>query len=79
LANYKQFRAREWFLQRTGFRHAASIVNSALKAEALKRGEPWTTDIVLKANMHESRYVSPADAERMKPAYDELATMLVNF
>jgi hypothetical protein len=77
LANYGKFRPREWFSRNTGFRRSAAGLNSALKAESLKRGETWTTDIVRKANMHESRYVSPDDAERMKPGFDELASMLV--
>jgi glycosyltransferase involved in cell wall biosynthesis len=77
LANYTKFRPREWFSRNTGFRRSAATLNSALKAEFLKRGEAWTTDIVQKANMHESRYISPGDALRMKPGFDELATMLV--
>jgi glycosyltransferase involved in cell wall biosynthesis len=77
LANCSNFRPREWFARNTGFRRSTATLNSALKAEAFKRGEIWTTDIVPKANMHESRYISPDDAQRMKPGFDELATMLV--
>ncbi len=77
LASYSKFRPREWFSRNTGFRRSAATLNSALKAEAVKRGETWTTDIVPKANMHESRYVFPHDAHRMKPGFDELAAMLV--
>jgi len=76
IEHYQDFSPREWFLQNTGYRNSTRRLNALLQEEALRRGEPWTTDIVPKVNRPYLEYVNPADCAKVQRGWDELQRAL---
>ncbi len=77
IANQERYHSREWLLANSGYRNSSQKLNALLREEALRRGEPWTTDIVPKLNRPNLEYVSERDAERMKDGWAELQDALI--
>jgi glycosyltransferase involved in cell wall biosynthesis len=77
LGNRGRFRPRGWAMDHTGYARSTVVLNDALRAAALARGEPWTRDIVPKVNRPNLRYKSDADRGAMAPAFDELSRYLL--
>jgi glycosyltransferase involved in cell wall biosynthesis len=69
----KRFAPRAWALEHTGARVAGRVVNEALRAMALRRGGPWTRDLVPRSM---TGYLRDADRVAMDGEYERLAAFL---
>lgn len=67
---------RAWFDQHSGYRRATARLNDLLRAEAARRGEPWTADIVAKVNRPYLAYADPEDEQRLAAGRRELTALL---
>jgi hypothetical protein len=67
--NYETFRPREWFLAQTGYANSTRRLNALLREEALRRGEPWTTDIQPKVNRPFLKYVREEQAAEVQAGW----------
>jgi glycosyltransferase involved in cell wall biosynthesis len=48
--NHERYRPREWVMANMSCQRGTAILNDTIKAEALSRGEAWTTDIVVRVS-----------------------------
>jgi len=77
LADRARFRPREWALANMTCHRAASLVSEAVRAVAVRQGEPWTTGIVTKVVMLDAQaYWDPSDRARFAADYDFLRSCL---
>lgn len=76
LDNYQRFKPRDWFLETTGCYRSTVRLNDTLRNIALGKGEPWTRDIVAKANRNEMQFCDQSDAENLAPAIQDLKKAL---
>lgn len=72
------FQPRSWALANTGYCRSTMQVNSMLRAMAVQRGTPWTTDIVPKVNRPHAQYKADEDRIAFEPAFDELSQFLID-
>jgi hypothetical protein len=62
---------RQWVMDNMTCQLATTLIGRALKADAQKAGEPWTTDLAVKVSRLTSmRYWDEADASRFQGDYD---------
>lgn len=69
----EDFRPREWALRNTGYANSSRILNEALRERALRRGLPWTTDIVEKKNAPNLRYAQAGLYREFEQEYVSLS------
>jgi glycosyltransferase involved in cell wall biosynthesis len=73
----EKYSPREWAMANMTCLHGTKILNESIRGEALRRGEPWTEDLVGHVSvLHGNKYLNPGDAERFRPDYAFLETML---
>lgn len=60
-----------------GYANATRKVNDACRALALRRGRPWTRDVVAKRNAPNLRYVTPGQHASFDAAFTSLAAALL--
>lgn len=71
------FSPRKWILEHSGYLNATNKLNETLREVAIKNGEPWTVDIVLKKNCPNFLYAKEKDRIEMEPAYYQLKKHLL--
>jgi glycosyltransferase involved in cell wall biosynthesis len=76
LAGRDAYQPLAWARAHSGFGNATTALNAIVREMSLRRGLPWTQDMVAKKNAPEVRYVSDADQERMEPEYERLGAFL---
>ncbi len=77
LARADSFRPRDWVMQNMTCQIATSIIGDALRAEAARRGEPWTRDLSVKVcHLNTMRYWDEQEADRFAGDYAYLESCL---
>jgi glycosyltransferase involved in cell wall biosynthesis len=72
------FSPREWVLENMTCVHATAILQRTLESARKARGEPWYTDLALKASsLDAQRYYNPEDAQRFEPDYRFLESQIL--
>ena len=72
----ERFSPRQWALAHTGWERSTHALNDALREPALRRGEPWTRDIVGRRNAPNLRYASAGLYREFEAEYAALAGWL---
>ena len=68
-----RYDVRAWALDHVGYPAAMRGLTATLRAQALRRGRPWTHDPVAKRNAPNLRYVEPGRYREFEAAYADLA------
>ncbi len=74
--NHARFSPRAWFIRNTGPLNATRVLDSALRAASLQRGETYTGSIVPKENRLGLCYVDQEDERRMEAGWRDLELAL---
>ena len=77
LDNLDRYRPRAWALENISCFVTSRLVNDTVRAEAVRRGEPWSRDIAPKTNSPEMRFIHPEDEQRLAGAHRELTRYLL--
>jgi glycosyltransferase involved in cell wall biosynthesis len=68
-----QYEPRKWVMENgVDCVSSSSILNQALKQDALSNGGEWTEDIATMRWRPNPQYYDPQDAERLRPCYEEI-------
>ena len=76
LSNRHAYRPLEWARANSGYANSTVALNAIVREMSVRRGLPWTRDMVPKKNAPEVRYANDADREAMEPEYARLAEFL---
>jgi hypothetical protein len=71
------FNPRPWALSHIAPEISTRRLNEFLKDQSLKRGEPWTKNIVMKCNRPDLRYYPDDAASQGLPAMEDLITQFL--
>jgi glycosyltransferase involved in cell wall biosynthesis len=70
IENRQRYRPREWAMNNMTCQRATAILEDAVRARALKSGEPWTTGLTVKTSRLETQgYWNPKDQAKFEPDY----------
>jgi glycosyltransferase involved in cell wall biosynthesis len=72
LESAEQCRARAWAIDNISCYQSIGKLNALLRDDARATGRPWTSDLKIPCWRPYPAYVSPEDAEALRPAYDWL-------
>lgn len=72
LKRSSSYSPRTWACENISARHSSERLNAILRDYSLKAGKPWTRDIAPLCWRYVPRYLDSADAERLKPAVEQL-------
>jgi glycosyltransferase involved in cell wall biosynthesis len=72
LEESERYTPREWAIQNISCFITSQRLNDLLRAQALRTGRPWTTDIAPMCWRYVPAYVRPEDKLRLAPAVEEL-------
>ena len=78
LEHLSSYEPRRWALENISCAVTTTRLNAFLRERAEVRGEPWTTDIVPKANAPESKYFHEGDEIKLKEYNFKLKEYLVH-
>jgi glycosyltransferase involved in cell wall biosynthesis len=74
--NPQQFCPRAWVLENMSCQRATAILNEAIRRVAIRAGENWTRDLVVKVTyVGAMRYWDEDDAQRFRMDYDFLRSL----
>ncbi len=74
---YAEYDPRAWVMENMTPQIATERLNEAIKRVALARGEPWSSDIVVRTvQLKRAPYWNPADADRFSSDYAHLRSLL---
>jgi glycosyltransferase involved in cell wall biosynthesis len=77
IENYRQFHPREWVLANMTCQKATQIMSDVIRETAIRRGEKWTTNLVVKVNnLNRMTYWEEADARRFESDYAFLTSTI---
>jgi glycosyltransferase involved in cell wall biosynthesis len=77
MENRSRFSPREWVMRHMSAQRATELLGESIRKVAVARGEPWSTDPVVKVGrLHDMVYWDPADRERFEADYAFLRTTL---
>ena len=77
LESHREYAPRDWVMSNMSCQRATEIVAATVRDEAVRRGEPWTTDPVVKVcYLNDMRYWDEADRNRFAPDYAFLKSTL---
>jgi glycosyltransferase involved in cell wall biosynthesis len=69
------FSPREWVVRHMTCEQSTRVLESQLRREAIVRGEPWTTGLVVRSSaLDTQRYLEPSDRETLNADYEFLRT-----
>jgi glycosyltransferase involved in cell wall biosynthesis len=70
IENRQRYRPREWAMANMTCQRATAILEEAVRAKAIKRGEPWTTGLTVKTSKLETQgYWNPEDQAKFGQDY----------
>ncbi len=72
LEHPEQFDPRGWAMENAGYSNATAKINVALQEMCLRRGLPWTGDIVAKKNAPNLRYAEAGLYRQFEQEYEQL-------
>ncbi len=74
IANRHRYRPREWAMANMTCQKATEILETAVREQAAREGEPWTEGLAVKISRLETQgYWNPEDAQRFRTDYAYLA------
>jgi glycosyltransferase involved in cell wall biosynthesis len=74
--HHAEYRSREWVMENMTPQIATARLNQSIKRVALSRGEPWSSDIVVKTvRLQRALYWTPEDAARFVADYAYLRSL----
>ena len=76
IKNYEKFNPRKWAQKHTGYKNATEKLNAQLKTISVRKGRPWTQDIVPKKNLPNLVYGNNNDRVNFEDEFKRISNFL---